>query len=121
MVALPVYDLLLCTLIIAKGMSSFRYGLETSLTATIIRHDAHTVQPHRTYSYPIKRLYIVLSRDWSNRDHNIGHMGARKRHRRGSLYVPHTRPRHSTIPFQNRMAAVRNSCTQLQLRELTND
>jgi len=38
MVALPVYDLLLCALIIAKGMKGFRYGLETSLSTTIIRH-----------------------------------------------------------------------------------
>ena len=84
MAALPVYDLLLCALIIAKGMNGFRYGLETSLTATIIRHGTHTVQPYRTYSHPTKTLHIVLSRDRSNRDHNIGHMGARKRHRRGS-------------------------------------
>ena len=38
MVAFPVYDLLLCGLIIAKSTMGFRYGLETSLSATIIRH-----------------------------------------------------------------------------------
>jgi hypothetical protein len=38
MVAFPVYDLFLCALIIAKGIKSYRYGLETSLAATIIRH-----------------------------------------------------------------------------------
>ena len=38
MVAFPVYDLLLCALIIAKGTMGFRYGLETSLSAIIIRH-----------------------------------------------------------------------------------
>lgn len=38
MVDLLVYDLFLCALIIAKGVRSYRYGVDTSLMATVIRH-----------------------------------------------------------------------------------
>ena len=81
MVDLPVYDLLLCALIIAKGMKGFRYGLETSLSATIIRHGIPDyASALNLLTAELKGLHIVLSRDRSYRDHNIGHLGARKRH-----------------------------------------
>jgi hypothetical protein len=80
-----------------------------------------TMQMHRTYSHPIQGLPIVLSRNRSHRDHNISDMGTRKRHRRGSQYILPYRDSDTQAHFrQNRMAAVRNGCTQLQPRGLTN-
>lgn len=46
---LLVYDLFLCALIIAKGMKSYRYEVETSLMATVMRygtlHNGTTPKP----------------------------------------------------------------------------
>jgi hypothetical protein len=41
MVAFSAYDLFLCALIMVKGMRSYRYGLERSLLAIVIRHGIH--------------------------------------------------------------------------------